>query len=207
MIGRRAVLAGLACAGVAAAATPPRILFLGDSLGSGFGLPDGAGLIPQLSRWLADHGSPAHLIDAALNGDTTFGGRVRLPFLIRRHRPDAVIIALGGNDMLMGWPPGPSQANLATMLRQTRGRPALLVGVQAPPGDAAWRADWAAIWPHLAEQHSALMVRDIYAPLMVAPGRPDPEMVLADGLHPSAKGVRRMTGTLGPSAAQLVRSV
>lgn len=104
-----AAAAALALARPATARTLPRILCFGDSLMAGFGLPRPEGLVPQLSGWLAAAGHPADLIDAGLSGDTTYGGRVRIQVSMRRNRPDAVIVELGGNDMLRRWQPGPAR--------------------------------------------------------------------------------------------------
>lgn len=94
----------------------PRILCFGDSLTAGYGLAPGEGLVPQLSDWLTLNGHPARLIDGGLSGDTTYGGRVRIKLSMRRHHPDAVIVALGGNDMLRGWQAAQAEENLDAIL-------------------------------------------------------------------------------------------
>ena len=184
----------------------PRILCFGDSLTAGYGLGRTEGLVPQLSDWLAAAGRPAQLIDAGLSGDTTPGGRVRIHVSLRRHRPDAVIVQLGGNDMLRGWQPNPAEANLDAILTTAGagGRPLLLVGIHAPGGDPDWRTGWGQIWPRLAARHDALLLPDLYAPLAaVAPEDRGP-LLLRDGVHPSARGVELIVGHLGPVAAELV---
>ncbi|CAM3441342.1 arylesterase [Paracoccus nototheniae] len=184
----------------------PRILCFGDSLTAGYGLAPGEGLVPRLSDWLVASGRPAQLIDGGLSGDTTYGGRVRIEVSMRRHRPDAVIVELGGNDMLRGWQPDAGEDNLDAILTTagTGGRPLLLVGIHAPAGDPAWRRDWGQIWPRLAERHGALLLPDLYAPFAaVAPEARGP-LLLRDGVHPSATGVRMLVDHLGPVAADLV---
>lgn len=202
-----AAAAALALASPATARTLPRILCFGDSLMAGFGLPRPEGLVPQLSGWLAAAGHPADLIDAGLSGDTTYGGRVRIQVSMRRHRPDAVIVELGGNDMLRRWQPGPAEENLDAILSTagSGGRPLLLVGVHAPAGTPEWRRDWGQIWPRLAARHNALLLPDLYAPLAAIPSEDRAQFMLGDGVHPSARGVRLLTDHLGPVAAQLVQ--
>lgn len=184
-------------------ADAPRILAFGDSLTAGYGLPAGKGLVPQLQAWLDARGIEATVIDAGLSGDTTYGGRVRLPVSIRRHAPDAVIVELGGNDMLMGWSPERAEANLGPMLATATegGRPALLVGIHAPGRDL--RRRWAEIWPRLANTHGTLLLQDLYAPLAAIPPEGRGPYLLRDGIHPSAKGVALLVEHLGPEVAKL----
>lgn len=190
----------------AVAQTPPRVLCFGDSVTAGYGLPQGQGLVPQLSDWLEAHSHPARLIDAGASGDTTEDGRKRIGPALRQHHPDAVMVELGGNDMLQDWPPEQAEENLDAILTAAGqgGRPLLLVGVEDPGRDPESRAAWAAIWPRLALRHDALVLPNLYAPLVAMP-RDQQAGLLLDGVHPSAKGVQLMVNHLGPVAAQLVR--
>lgn len=206
---RRHLLAAAAAATLvrpAQAQALPRILCFGDSLTAGFGLGRTEGLVPQLSSWLATAGRPADLIDAGLSGDTTYGGRVRIEVSMRRHRPDAVMVELGGNDMLRRWQPADAEANLDAILQTagSGGRPLLLVGIHAPAGQPKWRRAWSQIWPRLAERHGALLLQDLYAPLAQVPAPDRAPLLLRDGVHPSAQGVSLIVQHLGPVAAQLV---
>ena len=206
---RRHLLAAAAAATLvrpAQAQALPRILCFGDSLTAGFGLGRTEGLVPQLSSWLATAGRPADLIDAGLSGDTTYGGRVRIEVSMRRHRPDAVMVELGGNDMLRRWQPADAEANLDAIMQTagSGGRPLLLVGIHAPAGQAEWRRAWSQIWPRLAERHGALLLQDLYAPLAQVPAPDRATLLLRDGVHPSAQGVSLIVQHLGPVAAQLV---
>lgn len=206
---RRHLLAAAAAATLvrpAQAQALPRILCFGDSLTAGFGLGRTEGLVPQLSSWLAAAGRPADLIDAGLSGDTTYGGRVRIEVSMRRHRPDAVMVELGGNDMLRRWQPADAEANLDAIMQTAGGggRPLLLVGIHAPAGQPEWRRAWSQIWPRLAERHGALLLQDLYAPLAQVPAPDRAPLLLRDGVHPSAQGVSLIVQHLGPVAAQLV---
>ncbi|WP_231559172.1 GDSL-type esterase/lipase family protein [Paracoccus sp. PAMC 22219] len=139
-------------------------------------------------------------------GDTTYGGRVRIEVSMRRHRPDAVMVELGGNDMLRRWQPADAEANLDAIMQTagSGGRPLLLVGIHAPAGQPEWRRAWSQIWPRLAERHGALLLQDLYAPLAQVPAPDRAPLLLRDGVHPSAQGVSLIVQHLGPVAAQLV---
>lgn len=186
-------------------APPPRLLAFGDSLTAGGGLAPDEGLVPVLSAWLAAHGSPARLINAGRGGDTTADGRRRIADALRQGA-DAVMVELGGNDMLGGLDPAAAERNLDAILTQAGagGRPVLLVGIQAPPGDPAWRQGWAEMWPRVARRHGALLWADLYAPLAALPAAQQGRMLQADGIHASAEGVRVIVEALGPTVRQLL---
>src|SRR5512134_3773438 len=98
-----ALLAGCSALPLAAAAEPT-VLVVGDSLSAEYGLKRGAGWVALLEKRLAAEKLPAKVVNASISGDTTSGGRSRLPALLRQHRPDVVVIELGGNDALRGLP-------------------------------------------------------------------------------------------------------
>ncbi|MCZ0960356.1 arylesterase [Paracoccus benzoatiresistens] len=207
MIGRRGLMAAAGAMALAGASAPrPRVLAFGDSLFAGYGLGRGQGMVPQLQAWLDHDGTPATVIPAALSGDTTYGGRARIGFSLRRHRPDAVIVELGGNDMLLRWSASRAEANLDAILTQAGagGRPLLLVGLNPIPGKAAWRQSWKAIWPRLAGRHRAVLLPDLYAPIAALPRSRRRGYLLDDGIHPNAAGIRLMAAALGPKVRQML---
>lgn len=150
--------------------------------------------------------SPAHVVGAALSGDTTYGGRVRIGLSLRRHRPDAVIVELGGNDMLMGWAASRAEANQDAILTRAGagGRPLLLVGLNPILGDPAWRQAWRAIWPRLAERHGAVLLPSLHAPIAALPRAEHRNYLMGDGVHPNAAGIRLMAAALGPKVRQML---
>ncbi|WP_287886096.1 MULTISPECIES: arylesterase [Paracoccus] len=196
----------LALAAVPAAATPLRILAFGDSLTEGYGLPRKDGLVPQLQDWLRARGHDVLVLNGGLSGDTTAGGRVRIGYSLARHKPDAVIVELGGNDLLMGFAPQMVEGNLDSILGQAGrgGRPLLLVGIASPDHDDPLRSDWAGIWPRMATQHDALLMENLYQPLFDLPGDGYKAMLQPDGLHASAKGVGLIVQSLGPKVEALI---
>lgn len=211
--GRRRFLAMAGAAAVApwparAQASRPHIVAFGDSLTAGFGLPPGQGLVPVLSDWLAERDTPARITDAGLSGDTSYGGRIRIGWALRRGA-DAVMVELGGNDMLLGWSAAAAEPNFDAILETAKagGRPVLLIGISAPQGTREWRQDWFELWPRLADRHQVLLLRNLYAPFAGIPRSELENLLLADGIHPSAEGVRLIVNALGPSVQDLIAAI
>lgn len=179
-----------------------RIVAIGDSLTAGYGLEQGTGFVPQLDAWLAEQGVPeAEVVNMGVSGDTTAGGRARLAWALT-DGADAVIVALGGNDLLRGIPPESSRANLAAMLTEldARGLPVLIAGLPAPNNYGPdWKAAFEAMYPELAEEYGAILHANFLAGLEEAPG-----LMQDDGIHPNAEGVARMVGAIGPKVLELV---
>ncbi|PTV94294.1 acyl-CoA thioesterase-1 [Rhodobacter aestuarii] len=209
----KALAAGLVSASLAstAAAEPITLLAVGDSLTQGYGLNPGEGLVPQLQGWLQARGADVNVINAGVSGDTTSGGRARLGWSLTPE-VDAVMIALGGNDMLRGQPPAKARENLDAMLAEVtaKGLPAALVGLQAPGNyGAAYQEAFNAIWPELGAQYGAVVVDNLLGP--IAAQSPEERaaqgLMQADGIHPSAKGVVLVVEALGPKVLELLDRV
>jgi acyl-CoA thioesterase I len=131
-----ALAGGYALSGATAvAAAPGPILVVGDSLSAEYGLKRGAGWVALLEKRLATQKIPVSVVNASISGDTTSGGRSRLPGLLAQHKPSTVVIELGANDALRGLPLGMTQDNLTEMVKasQKAGAKVLLVGNQVPP--------------------------------------------------------------------------
>lgn len=193
----------------AARAEPVTIAALGDSLTQGYGLPQGDGLVPQLEAWLRAKGAEVVLINAGVSGDTTSGGLARIDWTLTPE-VEALIVALGGNDLLRGGDPALAKANLDGILTRAgeKGLPVLLIGLAAPGNyGAAYKADWDAIFPELAEKHRALLVEDFLAPLMSENGVANPAYAQPDGIHPNAEGVLRLIERIGPKVLDLIAAV
>jgi acyl-CoA thioesterase-1 len=212
--GARAALRNLAVAailtgsGAAALAETVTVAALGDSLTQGYGLPADQGLVPQLQDWLAARGVDATVLNAGVSGDTTAGGLARADWTLTDD-VDALIVALGGNDLLRGLPPDQAKANLAGVLdkAKARGLPVLLVGMRATRnygGD--YKAEFDAIYPDLAKTYGVAFYPYFWAPLAAAieGGTPQGELFQDDGIHPNAKGVALVVEGIGPAVADLV---
>ena len=181
------------------------IVAFGDSLTQGYGLPEADGLVPQLQAWLNGQGADVHLINAGVSGDTTAGGLARIAWTLDEN-VDAVIVALGGNDLLRGIFPENSRANLDGILTiiSDQGLPVMLVGLPAPGNyGPEFKAEFDAIYPALAQQYSTIHYPFFFDGL----GEGNAEMLefmQADGVHPNAEGVAKIVAHMGPSVLDLI---
>jgi acyl-CoA thioesterase-1 len=191
-----------------AVAAPLQLVALGDSLTAGYGLPAEDGLVPQLQAWLTAAGADVVVQNAGVSGDTTAGGLARLDWSLA-NGADALMVALGGNDLLRGLPPAQSRTNLDAILTEAdkRDLPVLLVGLPAPSNyGPEFKTEFDAIFPELAETHGALMLPNLLAPIMALPlqTRADRALMQGDGIHPSAAGVQLVVAELGPKVLELL---
>ncbi|MEY4984237.1 MAG: hypothetical protein RIR62_2503 [Pseudomonadota bacterium] len=189
-----------------AAAEPLELVALGDSLTQGYGLPEGDGLVPQLQAWLTAQGQEVRVVNAGVSGDTTAGGLSRLDWSLTPET-DALMVILGGNDLLRGIPPAEMRANLDAILTGARGRglPVLLVPMQATMNyGAEYKAAFDAAYGELAAKHGA----ELGQPFFAALGDADPVSLAAymqaDGIHPNKEGVAKIVAALGPQVAALL---
>jgi acyl-CoA thioesterase-1 len=124
----------LAASGSAYSA-PKTVLVVGDSLSAEYGLARGSGWVALLEQRLKAEKLDTRIVNASISGDTTSGGRSRLPGLLRQHQPDIVVLELGANDGLRGLPVASAETNLRAMItlsQQNKAR-VLLVGIRMPP--------------------------------------------------------------------------
>ncbi|MEM8742755.1 MAG: arylesterase [Pseudomonadota bacterium] len=186
------------------------IAALGDSLTHGYGLPVEQGFAPQLEAWLNTHGTvPVTVVNAGVSGDTTAGGRARLAWTLSEP-VDAVIVELGGNDLLRGIDPRESRANLDAILTELGARnvPAILAGLPAPLNyGPEYKEAFDAMYPELAEKHGAYLYPNFLAGIST---EQDPAqfagLMQADGIHPNAEGVARIVAHLGPLVLELIEA-
>ncbi len=164
-----------------------KILVVGDSLSAEYGIGRGTGWVALLEQRLAREKSKASVVNASISGDTTSGGLTRLPALLRQHKPDLVIIELGGNDALRGLPLDMTRANLTEMARLSAaaGAKVVIVGMQLPPNyGRAYGERFAALFADVARSQKAALVPFLLKG--VADG-PTPEaMFQPDRIHPLA---------------------
>jgi acyl-CoA thioesterase-1 len=204
---RHFIVLGLAAScGIAAAAARVRtILVVGDSLSAEYGLNRGEGWVALLQRRLERQKVPARVVNASISGDTTSGGRSRLPALLAQHKPDVVVIELGGNDALRGLPLEMTRQNLAAMTAQAQGAGArvLLVGVQLPPNYGAdYTNRFAALFGEVARAHKAAVVPSIMAGFGDAAD--SQRWFQADRIHPVAQAHPRMLDNVWPALKKLL---
>lgn len=195
-----------------ALAEPLRITAFGDSLVHGYGLGPDQGLVPQLQRWLTDHGAEVTLTNAGLSGDTTAGGAARIDWTLSDD-PQGLIVLLGGNDLLRGMPADRAKANLSAILAAARaqGVEVLLIGMLAPGNfGPLYKTEFDAIYGDLAAEHGSLLFEDAFAGI-TAQVSGDPvaaqRYLQSDGIHPNAEGVALNVAALGPVALKLVARI
>ena len=187
------------------AAGPSTIVVVGDSLSAEYGLKRGTGWVALLQKRLADQKLAFDVVNASISGDTTSGGRSRLPALLAQHHPGVVVLELGGNDALRGLPLAMTQDNLSQMTQtaQKAGAKVLIVGQQVPPNYGAdYTARFAALFESVARADKAALV-----PFMlkgVADG-PDPTRLFqADRIHPKEEAHPRILDNIWPELKKLL---
>jgi len=195
-------------AGGAGQAQSVRLAALGDSLTQGYGLAQGEGLVPQLQGWLRAQGHDVEVLNAGVSGDTTAGGLSRLDWTLADN-PDAMMVALGGNDLLRGIDPAASRANLDAILArlQADGVPVLLVGMPAPGNyGPEFQAAFEAMYPELAEQYGAILYPNLLQPISDKhdAGARYIDLMQDDHIHPNAAGVSLIVEALGPVVSALL---
>ena len=157
-----------------------RILVMGDSLSAAYNIPIESGWVALLSEDLA----PEHeIINASVSGETTGGGLARLPALIDAQKPDWVIIELGGNDGLRGFPIQLIRDNLTRMgeLVEAAGAKPMYFGIRIPPNYGARYTDaFASLFPEVATNRSAPYL-DLFQPAFYE----NDALLQEDGIHPT----------------------
>lgn len=182
------------------------LLVVGDSLSAEYGLTRGSGWVALLAQRLAERRLPHQVVNASISGDTTAGGRSRLPALLKQHRPAVVVVELGGNDALRGLPLPQTRDNLTAMARASReaGARVLLVGMQVPPNyGSRYAGDFTALFPAVAQAEKTAVVPFLLAGVA---DRPDAEAWFqADRIHPLAKAHPKMLDNVWPALQPLLK--
>ncbi|MNT12169.1 Esterase TesA precursor [compost metagenome] len=173
------------------------LLVVGDSISAALGLETSQGWVSLLEKRLAEKGYQQRVVNASISGDTSAGGLARLPALLAEHRPELVIIELGGNDGLRGQPPAQLQQNLASMIDSARGQGAavLLLGMRLPPNyGARYTTAFANVYSTVAAEKQVPLV-----PFFLEGVGGVAEMMQSDGIHPQAKAQPRLLDNLWPT--------
>jgi acyl-CoA thioesterase-1 len=182
-----------------AAGRPAKVLVVGDSLSAEYGIARGAGWVALMEQRLRKVQPGASVVNASISGDTSSGGRTRLPALLAEHKPTHVIVELGSNDALRGLPLSMTRDNLAAMLRAARaaGAQVLLVGMRMPPNyGRSYTQEFEAMYQSLAKAEGAALVPFMLAG--VADGPDAASMFQDDRMHPSARAHTIIVDTVWP---------
>lgn len=178
------------------------ILVLGDSLSAEYGLQRGQGWVQLLANRLQQTQSNYTVVNASISGETTSGGRTRLPALLKQHRPAIVIIELGGNDGLRGLPVTGMQENLSAMVRASQAGRArvVLAGIRIPPNYGRdYTERFYNAFATVAKQYDTALV-----PFLLEGFLDSADFFQADRIHPSAQAQARILQTVWPVLEPLV---
>ena len=187
-----------------AAAGGPTILIVGDSVSAAHGVALEDGWVARLRQRLTAQGYPHRVVNASVGGDTTSGGRARLPDALADHQPAVVVIELGGNDGLRGQSLAAMAANLGAMVERARGAGArvLLLGVRLPPNyGPAYTDKFTAVYEGVAADYDTALV-----PRMLAGVGERRDHMQADGIHPDASGHAAILDNVWPALVPLLET-
>lgn len=182
-----------------------KILILGDSLSAEYGLARGTGWVTLLEQRLAQQHPNASVVNASISGETTAGGRSRLPALLKQHQPQIVVIELGGNDALRGLPLQQTEENLRLMLQVSKesGAKGLLVGIQMPPNyGASYGRNFAQIYTRVAQDTRTPLVPFLLKGVADIPNAA--ALFQADRIHPRAEAQPLMLDNVWPTLRGLL---
>jgi len=180
-------------------AMPTKVLVVGDSLSAEYGLARGSGWVALLEQRVQRERVGATVVNASISGDTSSGGRTRLPTLLGQHKPTHVIIELGSNDALRGLPLAMTRENLTAMLRAVRdtGAQVLLVGMRMPPNyGKQYTQEFEAMYASLAKAEGAGLVPFMLAG--VADAANASSLFQDDGMHPTAQAQATIVDNIWP---------
>jgi acyl-CoA thioesterase I len=186
-----------------AAAQNGTILVLGDSLSAAYGMKPEQGWVSLLQKRLQAQGYGYRVVNTSVSGETTSGGLQRLPRALNLHKPQIVIIELGGNDGLRGLPVSTTRQNLMKMveLSKAAGAEVVLAGMQMPPNyGPRYTKEFANAFGEVAERHKTVLVPFLLDKVAFEPG-----MMQEDGLHPTARAQPIVVDNLWPLLVPLLR--
>lgn len=198
-----AVGAALLLGAASAYSAPKTVLVVGDSLSAEYGLARGTGWVALLEQKLKAQKVDATVVNASISGETTSGGRTRLPALLNQYHPSLVVIELGANDGLRGLPVQAAEANLRSMIDMSRKDHAkvLLVGMRMPPNyGRAYTERFAGMYQDLSKKEKVPLV-----PFMLDGVAQEPANFQADRLHPLASAHPAILNNIWPQLAPLIK--
>lgn len=169
------------------------LLIMGDSLSDAYGMARELGWAHRLDERL---GPDFSVVNASISGETSFGGRSRLPGLLDEHEPDWVLIILGGNDGLRALSPAQLRANLSAMieLAQSRDTAVALMQIRLPANlGPAYLRRFEAVYVELAAEHDIPLLPFFLETIFDQPG-----MMMSDGIHPAESAQPLMLEALLP---------
>ena len=195
------LLIGLLLSGAAYSASKT-LLVLGDSISAEYGLPRGEGWVARLQQRCEQQKMAITVINASISGETTSGGKTRLPALLAQHHPDIVLIELGGNDGLRGLALSDTTANFRNMISAAQQSKAqvILVGMRLPPNfGRTYTEQFFAQYAGLASQYQTALV-----PFLLDGVAEKPELFQADRIHPNTTAQNLLLDNVWPHLQPLL---
>ena len=205
-------LSGLLAAALLALAAPAgaqgadTVLIVGDSLSAEYGLKRGTGWVFLLEKQITQDKKSARVVNASISGDTTSGGRSRLPALLSQHKPNIVVIELGGNDALRGLPLDMTENNITAMVQASKkaGARVLIVGMQVPPNyGGAYAATFSSLFPKVAKAEKVALVPFFLKG--IAGVDDSASRFQADRIHPNEQSQAKMLANVWPELKKLLK--
>ena len=190
------------CSIPASARGEPVIVILGDSLSAGYGINLEQGWVAQLQQRLTAEDHPHRVINTSISGDTTRGALKRLDSILERHRPDVVIIELGGNDGLRGLSLEEMRENFSAIIEKSREGHAkvLLIRMRIPTNyGPVYVRQFEKLFDDLIREYA---IHD--APFILRGIAERPELMQADGIHPRAAAQTLMLDNIWSSLVPLL---
>ncbi|MGO1233200.1 MAG: arylesterase [Marinobacter sp.] len=178
------------------------LLVVGDSLSAAYGVPSETAWVQLLRDRLEDQDTDWQVVNASISGETTDGGLRRLPGLLEKHEPDVVVIELGGNDGLRGFPPHVIESNLAGMIEHVKEADAipLLVGMQMPPNyGQRYTSAFTGVYQSLSDRYDAVLV-----PFFLEGIYDQDRMMQGDGIHPTEEAQPLLLENIWPRLEPLL---
>lgn len=190
-------------ASASAYSAPKTVLVVGDSLSAEYGITRGTGWVALLERKLKAEQIQANVVNASISGETTIGGRTRLPALLNQHKPDIMILELGANDGLRGLPVASAESNLRAMVNMAQQKKAqvVLVGMRMPPNyGRAYTESFFNMFKKISSETKSPLV-----PFMLEGVADKPGLFQQDRLHPTAAAHPIILNNIWPQIAPLVK--
>ncbi len=178
------------------------LLVFGDSLSAAYNLRQQQGWVSLLSQQLNRSHPDVNVVNASISGETTQGGLSRLPKLLETHQPKWVVLELGANDGLRGYPLNQMKQNLAHMIDQSQqtGAKVLLVGNHLPSNyGRTYTTQFFNVYSELAKEYQLA-----YVPFMLENVALDSTLMQNDGLHPNADGQPVVLENIAPTLLPLL---
>ena len=182
---------------------PKTVLVVGDSLSAEYGIARGAGWVALLEQKMKSEKIDARVVNASISGETTSGGKARLPALLGQHKPDLVVIEMGANDGLRGLPVPSAEANLRAMIAAAQAQKArgLLVGMRMPPNyGRAYTERFFGMFQNVATSTKSPLV-----PFMLEGVADKPALFQQDRLHPTAQAHPIILNNIWPTFEKMVK--